>query len=164
MKRRAQIELSFGLIFSVILIIVFLAFAVYAIVKFLGIRDKIEVGTFLEDFQSDVDKFWKGQQGMDEVTYSLPVKIKEACFIDKESPATGSRTSIYTELKMHAGKDGNLVFYPINSAKFSNYAVINHINLDGMAENPLCFQNKNGKMNITLEQESGGTALVNLKK
>jgi hypothetical protein len=33
-----------------------------------------------------------------------------------------------------------------------------------MAENPLCFQNKNGKITITLEQESGGTALVNIKK
>jgi len=164
MKKRGQLDLSFGLIFSVILIVAFLGFAIYAIASFLGMKDKIETGKFLEDLQADVDKFWKASQGTDSVEYFLPVKIKEICFINLDAGAKGNRTSIYGELKRYAGNNGNLVFYPINSAKFSNYAIINHINLETMAENPLCFQNNNGKVSIALEQESGGTALVNIKK
>jgi len=163
-KKRGQLDLSFGLIFSVILIIAFLGFGIYAIINFLGMKDKIETGKFLEDLQTDIDKFWRASQGTDTVSYYLPVKIKEVCFIDKNSVKKGTRERIYDELERYSGNDGNLVFYPIGSAKSSNYAIIEHLNLEKLAENPLCFQNKNGKVNITIEQESGGTALVNVKK
>lgn len=166
MKRvkKAQLDLSFGLIFSVILIIAFLGFAIYAISSFLKMKSKIEIGKFLDDFQSDVDKFWRASQGADEVSYVLPSGIKEVCFINRASGGNGSRKEIYPELERYSGADGNLVFYPIGSAKSSNYARIENLNLGGIAENPLCFQNRNGKVSITLEQEVGGTALVNIKK
>jgi hypothetical protein len=161
---KGQLDLSFGLIFSVILIVVFLAFAIYAIVNFLGMKEKMETGKFLNDLQTDVDKFWKASQGTDNVVYFLPLRIKEVCFIDITSEKNGTRAGIYNELERYAWTDGNLVFYPIGSAKFAKYAIINHLNLKTLAENPLCFQNKNGRLNITLEQVSGGTPLVNIKK
>ena len=162
---KGQLDLSFGMIFSVILIVFFFGFAIYAIVNFLGMQEKMETGQFVNDLQADVDKFWKASQGTEDVVYILPTKIKEVCFIDiTATNGVGADSTIYEELKRYAGNDGNLVFYPIRSAKFATYVVIKNINLHSMAGNPLCFPNKNGKVNITLEQEFGGTALVNIKK
>jgi len=164
LKKKGQLDLSFGLIFSVILIIAFLGFAIYAIIQFLGMKDKIETGKFLENFQTDVDKLWKADHGKSNPSYFLPIKIKEVCFIDLNSVKKGKRMGIYDELKDWSGEKSNLVFYPIGSSKISNYAVINNINVENLAENPLCFKNNNGRINITLEQEAGGTALVNVIK
>jgi uncharacterized protein (UPF0333 family) len=162
--KRGQLDLSFGLIFSVILIVVFLGFAIYAISSFLKLKSKIETGKFLDEFQADIDKFWRASQGADEVSYILPAKIKEICFINKNSRKNGTRADIYDELGRYSGTDGNLIFYPIGSARPSNYAHIENINIEGIAENPLCFQNKDGRINMVLEQETGGTSLVNIKK
>jgi len=165
LKKKGQLDLSFGLIFSVILIIAFFGFAIYAIIKFLGMKDKIDTERFLEDLQIDVDKLWKsGGHGTVNPSYFLPTKIKEVCFINLNSPKKGTRIGIYDELKDWSGENSNLVFYPIGSSKSSNYAMIENINTENLAENPLCFKNNNGRINITLEQETGGTALVNVIK
>jgi len=161
-RKRGQLDLSFGLIFSVILIVAFLGFAVYAIVNFLGMKDKIEVGKFIADFQEDVNVLWRSMQGMDDFSYSLPLKIKEVCFIDSTKGKKGRNASIYEELNMRLAKDANLIFYPLGSSKGLFSVNIEHIDLSNMTKmnNPLCFPNKNGKTTLVLEQESGGTNLV----
>ncbi len=49
-------KLSFGMIFSIILIIVFLSFAFYAIKIFLNMQTTMQVGKFVEELRNDVDK------------------------------------------------------------------------------------------------------------
>ena len=61
--KRGQMKLSFGMIFSIILIIIFISFAFYAIQKFLSIQNSVQVGKFVNEFQQNVDKIWKGSQG-----------------------------------------------------------------------------------------------------
>jgi hypothetical protein len=165
MGKRGQIDLSFGLIFSVILIIAFLGFAIYAIINFLGMQQKIQVSTFIKDLQNDVDVFWKSTQSVDTITYSLPTKIEKVCFINTALPKRGTDAGIYEELERRLGKDSNLIFYPLGSSKALYSANIEHIDLTNMTKtkNPLCFVNKNGKTNITLEQEFGGSNLVELR-
>jgi len=84
MKRgkNGQIKLSFGMIFSIILIIVFLAFAFYAIKTFLGIRDAAQTGKFINDLKSDIDRVWKSTESSEEREYVLPSKIDYICFVD----------------------------------------------------------------------------------
>ena len=62
-NKRGQMKLSFCMIFSIILILAFLAFTVYAIRKFLGIQTSVQIGKFGDDLQTDVDKMWRGSQG-----------------------------------------------------------------------------------------------------
>ncbi len=163
--KRGQLDLSFGLIFSVILIIAFLGFGVYAIVNFLGMKDKIETSKFLDDFQANVNTLWKANIASEELSYFLPVKIKEVCFVDKNADKKGSRADIYDEIIIRSDDKSNLVFYPIGSSKAVGFIEIQHINISKITaqNNPACLQNKNGKLSVTLEKGYGET-LVNVKK
>lgn len=161
MKKRGQIDLSFGLIFSVILIVVFLGFAIYAIVYFLNMSDNMKTSSFLKDFQTDVDKFWKSDGSTDDLPYSLPTKIKKVCFINSSKTGKGIDASIYEELERYLSQNANLIFYPIGSSSIKSVK-INHIDIINTTKtnNPACFENKNGKITLRLNQDNGGTNLV----
>ena len=84
-KKRGQLKLSFGMIFSIILIIVFLAFAFYAIKMIIGFTDTAKVGTFVNKFQSDINKKWTESGGGSQIyEYSVPKEVEEIC-IDEDS-------------------------------------------------------------------------------
>jgi len=134
-------KLSFGMIFSIILIIIFIAFAFYAILKFLGLQDSVKLAQFGDDLQSDIDKMWKGSQGSQEVEYSLPTKIRSVCFKDEEYE--------------------NMVF---RSDKFVEGRKIEHIDIENTlaGEDSFCIENINGKVKMVIEKEYG-EALVTIK-
>jgi len=140
-KKRAQMKLSFGMIFSIILIIIFIAVAIYAILKFLGIQDSVKIAQFEDDLQSDIDKMWKGSQGSQEVEYSLPAKIKSVCFKDDEYE--------------------NLVF---RADKFIEGIKINHIDIEKTlaGEDSFCIDNVNRKLKMRIKKEYG-EALVTIE-
>lgn len=82
MKKKGQMKLSFGMIFSIILIIVFIAFAFYAISKFMAFQKELKYRTFTEDFQSSVDKMYASSQGSKELTFGLPRGTDKICFVN----------------------------------------------------------------------------------
>jgi len=73
-------KLSFGMIFSIILIIVFLVVAFFAIQKFMNLQKIIVSKQFIEDFQADVNQKWKSSQGSGIKTYNLHSSIISICF------------------------------------------------------------------------------------
>lgn len=99
-----QTQISFGMIFSVILIIVFIAFAVYGIIKFLDVQKFAQVESFKKNFQADIDNLWGSSIPVD---YPLPNKIKQVCFVDDP--------------------DENMYFVSINSHYMGTF--INHIDI-----------------------------------
>ena len=119
-------KLSFGMIFSIFLIIIFLAFAFYVIPKFLDLQKNITTKKFIEDFQNDVDKMWKSTQGSQEVEYSLPTKIEEICFRNSE-----------------------LYFKPIGVGGDSDYKEMEHLNV---ADN-FCIKSSDGKIKMTIKKD-----------
>ncbi len=136
MKKSGQLHLSFGMIFSVILIIVFLSFGFYAITKFIDFQRTIQIEKFLSDFQNDVNKMWKGVQGSQEVTYSLPTKITSVCFEDDDFQ--------------------NLAF---TSKEIIKGDKIENIYIEKITENenPYCIQNTKGKISLTIVKDYGET-------
>lgn len=130
MNKRGQLHLSFGVIFSIVLIIIFLAFGFYAITKFIELQRTIEVKKFLEDFQEDVNKMWKGTQGSQELTYSLPKKISSVCFEEDE----------FQNLEF-ISKD---IF---EGDKIENLKI----------EEPFCVENIEGKISFTIVKDYGET-------
>ena len=140
-EERGQMQLSFGMIFSIILIILFVAFAFFAINKFLGLQRIAQVGQFVDGLQTDVDKIWKGSQGSQEVQYFLPKKIKKVCFTDDEY--------------------GNLFFDPLGSSEGMDSIEIKHIDIEKITgnEDPFCIENIDGKVKMTVKK-SFGEALV----
>jgi hypothetical protein len=135
MEKRGQMNLSFGMIFSIILIIIFLAFGFYAITKFLELQDSIQVEQFLSDVQDDVNTMWKSPQGSREVGYSLPSKIDSVCFFD------------YDEFE-------NLKF---TSERIISGGKINNIDIESISDrgNPLCIENIGGKVKMIISKNYG---------
>jgi hypothetical protein len=135
-KRRGALELSFGMIFSIILIIVFLAFGFYAITKFIALQHTIQIENFLRDFQDDVNKMWKSSQGSQNLVYSLPTKINAVCFKNDEFQ--------------------NLEFI---SKEIIKGKMIEHIDIEKTTkeENPFCIQNVKGKISLRIVKDYGET-------
>ena len=79
--KKGQMKLSFGMIFSIILIIVFLVVAFYAIQKFLVLQKDIVYKQFIDDLNADVYEKWKSTQGSEVITYKVPSSIESICFV-----------------------------------------------------------------------------------
>lgn len=156
--KKGQIKLSFGMMFSIILIIFFIAFAFFAIQKFLGLGNTISIGKFVEDFQLNVDKLWEGVKGSQESEYFLPKKIKLVCFVNLLEPEKGTyQNQDYYEVFDKYSPDNNLFFYPMDVGL--NGIEIKHISIE--EDNPTCFEVKNGKVKIGIEKDFG-EALVSV--
>ena len=133
-KIRGELNLSFGMIFSIILIIAFIVFSFYAIKKFLDFQDTINIEKFKDDLQSDIDNLLRSSDGSQEVKYNLPEKIDAVCFKEDDYE------NLYFESeRIFVGKK------------------INHLDiiatLDG--EDSACFDNINGKVKMILKKDFG---------
>ncbi len=141
--RRGQIHLSFGMIFSIILIIIFIAFAFYAIQKFLGLQDSIKINTFYDTLQNDVNTVWNSAQAVQPKPYILPSSVKEICFTN-----TGSE---------------NMILYGNNNRPENSHNV-DHINITATtAAGDSCFNVINGQLSLVLQKNFGDT-LVTIAK
>lgn len=143
--KKAQIKLSFGMIFSIIIIIFILTFAFWGIKKVMGIQQSALISKFESDFQDDITTMWNGPQGQQTVTYSVPNKIEGVCIENSQYE--------------------NLYFIPIDS-KVASVKLL-HIDLEKTIENnngqDLCFKNVEGKVEITLKKEFGETLVTIVK-
>jgi len=141
--RRGQIHLSFGMIFSIILIIIFIAFAFYAIQKFLGLQDSIKINTFYDTLQNDVNTVWNSAQAIQTKSYTLPGSVSEICFTN-----TGSE---------------NMILYGSGNRPESSHNIDN-INITATtAQGDSCFNAAGGKLSLVLQKNFGNT-LVTITK
>lgn len=158
-------KLSFGMIFSIMLIIVFIAFAFFAIGKFLDIQNVAQIGKFTNDFQASIDKIWRGSEGSEVKEYFLPSKIDYVCITDYSKPPTGPYSSFYDELEQVYFEFENLFFYPLGSSQGFDAREMENINLTKTTENknPVCFENVKGKVSVRIKKNFD-EALVTLSE
>ena len=116
MNKRGQIHLSFGMIFSIILIVVFLVLAFFVIKRFLGLQQDVIYRNFIENFQSDVESVYKSTSASSQVNYSMPNKVDRVCFVK----------NCKSDFRCNDIED-NLVF---EGEKQFESAFINYIDLD----------------------------------
>lgn len=133
-KKKGQLNISFGMIFSIILIVVFLAFAFYAIQKFLSFQHDATVAKFYESFGNDVDKVWTSTQASKNVEYNLPTSVTKVCF--KSDPTK----NVYLYEKIPLPDE-----------------YVNHLSI----ASSFCVPVTNGKVKFLLEK-SFGQAYVNV--
>ncbi len=164
---KGQMKLSFGMIFSIILIIIFVSFSFIAIKKFLALGEMAQVVKFADSLQNDIDKAWKGTQSSQEKIYLLPSKISYVCFANYSNYPAGDRGRFrvyFSELKQAHQEYENLFFYPIGSSEGLNSKEIKHIDLvkTTIKDNPFCVENIKDKIKFTIEKKYG-EALVTIK-
>lgn len=138
--KRGALNLSFGMIFSIILIIAFLVFAFYAIKTFLGVSDAAKIANFRENLQNDIDEMWRSSGGVQEVSYSLPRQIEKVCFVEDDYE--------------------NLIFVPEDAFPGLESKVIEHVDIlriTSTENNPLengrfCIEVMDSKVEMTLRK------------
>jgi hypothetical protein len=158
LNSKGQMELSFGMIFSLILIIVFMGFAGYVVWSFVDLGNQAETGVFVKNLQRDVDKAWKGFQSSETKVYSLPSKITKICFIDTLTNDRGDYRELHRDLFLFAGDEDNMMFYPIEESSEAG-TKINHIDVELITQrdNPYCIDVFNGRLEIEIIKERGET-------
>lgn len=133
-SKRGQIHISFGMIFSIIMIVVFIGFAFFAIQQFLGIQREVQEAKFYDGLQKDINEVWNSPKSTQEKSYTAPSSIGEICFIDS---ATGE----------------NLITYDKNGVPFGSREILNIALTEIIASGEPCFENINGKINLVLRKD-----------
>ncbi|MFA4960602.1 MAG: hypothetical protein WC548_02960 [Candidatus Pacearchaeota archaeon] len=142
MKKKAQesIGMSFGVIFAIFLIIIFLLVAFFTIKHFLDIEKTSKVGLFYRDFQESVDSAFISQSTEFNFEINLPPKIEKICFANLSAKITGNQAD-YKELENYDIYEANVFLIPSQFAESMEYKLINHLNITKIIENknPYCI-------------------------
>jgi len=144
-NNKGQMKISFGMIVSIILIVFFLAFAIYGIIWFLKAQKAAKVGIFMQNFQDDVHSLWGGTYGEQTHEYYLPKDIEYVCLKKPE----------FTE-------EVDMFFYPRDYG--INIAAINISYLD--LDKSTSTENKriNPLVNMPYNEPSGTICIKNVQE
>ncbi len=155
MRKRGQLQISFGMIFSIILIIAFIAVAFYAIKLFLGWQKCAETGLFKQDLQDTIDTAWSHQEYEDTLTLNLPTSLTHVCFVDLSQRERGEHTEQYEKLKKYGYVNLNMFFWPLkNACEGQKVFNLKHINITEIIQekNPYCIKSEKGKVELRIEK------------
>jgi hypothetical protein len=159
MKRRGVIGLSFGMIFSILMIIAIVAIAAYAIIYFLNLGKISEISLFHQKFQETVDEVWGSSITNKIVSFTLPGEIERVCFGNLSAQTRDQRyDKEYKDFKRYSSnfekKTTNRFIYPTNEAGDFTYKKIDKIDLSGLDSNFECFEVVNRKIRVRFEKDT----------
>lgn len=141
LKKRGQqtMGMPFGMIFSIILIVVFVVIAFIAIGSFLDIGRSAGVGLFYTELQEAVDNSWRGQSSETTFKINLPSEVKTVCFSNLSADITGE-TEYYNEIKNYEVYEANTFLIPPENAQQMQWKLINHLDIEKITkdQNPYC--------------------------
>tara|TARA_Y100000034_G_C6899961_1_gene415836 strand:- start:1950 stop:2444 length:495 start_codon:yes stop_codon:yes gene_type:complete len=164
MNKRGQgvFGMSFGMIFSIIVIIAIIGVAFYVITFFLDLGNCSEIGFFYDDLQEEVDRAWQGGASQDVFSKALPSGISHVCFGDLNTAGLlGKDEEIRDELFYSVRDDMNVYMYPSRKACDGDLAYydLEHVSLEGF----FCVEPLNGKVEVKISKEVTD-ALVKVEK
>ncbi|MFH1431033.1 MAG: hypothetical protein ABIG37_01020 [Nanoarchaeota archaeon] len=152
-KSQSVLGISFGMIFSVILIIMFIVIAFYAINVFLDIKNCGQIGIFKQDLQNEINRAWSSQETSSVFDGILPSKIKEICFLDMSSSGKGKNIQYYEEIQKYSPQNINMFFMPIKTGCGELGFKLENIDIQNITKdnNPYCIIKKE-KTKIRIEK------------
>jgi len=158
-KKKAQqiLGLSFGVIFSIILIVFFIFIAIIVINSFLKAQGCAKVGLFIDDLEADVKKSWNSQTDSHVFKGFLPSGIMYVCFADLSGSFVGdiNDEEIWRSISLYEGKNANMFFYPTGKSCEMPYKNIEHLDIEDitMFENPYCIAVDRGRVDFKVEKK-----------
>ncbi len=169
MKKRGKkaqnvFGMSFGVIFSIILIIFFVVVAFFVINSFLKTKKCAQIGLFVDGFKDEIKSAWNSQGSSFEFSSSLPTNIDYVCFVNFSNSFNGKYKNIGEDISIYESTGANLFFYPIKNSCEMPYHTIEHLNLNEITslKNPYCVAVDKGKIIINIEKKLNKN-LVGLK-
>lgn len=146
--KKGQLQISFGVIFSIIIIIATLAIAGYVIVKFLSTSDNVECKLFYSDLQKKIDEAWSQDGGSSYVfSGSASSESEQVCFGYINQTFAEQDRVAHEKIDEYSSKSVNLFFYPIASCGDSSFSYnLKHIKTDKF----FCVDVQNGKASVKI--------------
>ena len=150
MKKRGQIDISFGMIFSIIIIILLIATAFYAIRYFVNLERCRSIGSFYNDLQEEVKKAYESPLYSGTFSGKLPNGIDYVCYGNLSS-SNGYKEQ-YDFLRRYKNTGKNLFLYPVNKACDNSLA--SYQLLHAYDSSFFCIPVSDGKIGIKLNKDS----------
>lgn len=157
-EKRGDLSMSFGMIFSIILIVAIIGVSFYAIKYFLNLGKCTEISLFYEEFQKEIDKAWNSEITKKNFIGKIPGKIEAVCFHNANAIGTGKE---YEALKDYFVTRGNMFLYPPENSCEQASIKAEHLDLSELGWH--CFEVRDGKATIPIEKGSFD-ALVKIKR
>ncbi len=155
-KSQEAIGMSFSMIFSIILIIFFIAVAFMAIRYFLKVQNCARVGDFVSEVKIKTTEAWDSQKSGFEKKYILPSNLEYVCFADLSQELRGQNEAVLEDLGFfQEWEKSNMLLYPKGNSCNMPVHNIEHLDIAKMTKtkNPYCIEVKSGQ--ITLKFEKG---------
>lgn len=159
--------LPFQMIFSIILIAVFLYAAFTGIKYFMERSDQAQILQFVTGFEAKVETIWRATEAQQPVVLDLPKRIEKVCISDFSNPipeAACPGVEIYREQFLSEGS--NMFLCPPKKALSVgvkiNYAIDCSGNdcLEIKKGDLFCLPNQDGKVSFTLKKDLGNPKVV----
>jgi hypothetical protein len=146
--RRGQIDISFGMIVSIIIVIATVAIGFYVITYFLDLSSCTKVGSFWKSMDDDVNKAWNSVMTETSINLNLPSGIAYAC-LGNETPSSANDQLIFSGLRVPTYSAGTNVFlYPAGKACGLASKKLEHVKIG----NFFCIPVKSGVVSIRLSK------------
>jgi len=157
-KGQEVMGMSFGVIFSIIIIIAIIGVAAYAIVHFIGLKKCADTGFFYRDLQDEINRAWTAGTGryVDAITIAAPSGITHFCFGNLSFTSTlPPFIPQQTELKRltQFGLEGNAFLYPPNEACDGELFYFNLEHADAGDTFFCILKDSDGKITATIHKE-----------
>ena len=150
MNERGQLQISFGMIFSIIIIIATMAVAFYVITYFLDLSNCTKVGAFWDSLDKEVEKAWNSDITQSTFSKELPGGITNVCFGNFTMPYSREDQTRFDELGRYYQTGRNAWLYPPGKACEIPYFELRHATTDRF----FCVQVKDGKASVRLSKTS----------
>ena len=157
MNKRGAIELSFGMIFSIIIMIAIIGVAVYAITAFLNIGKTSQIALFHQRFQETVDEIWSSSITNKIVSFSVPGSVEFVCFGNLAGNSYNPEyEDEFKELKRYSSgfeqQSTNRFLYPPGKVGQLTYKKVDKVDLTGLTNGFDCFEVRDGNVRIRLQK------------
>lgn len=160
--RRGQLQISFGMIFSIIIIVATLAVASYVLVKFVDFGSRVSCKLFYRDLQERIDRAWaEDGKTSDIFKGKMPHGVEKVCLGSISENAAVYDKAVQEELKFYADKDSNLFFYPPEKSACGSDGFVYSL-VHASTNNFFCIPVVDGKVELKISKSSTEN-LVTLK-
>ena len=156
--KKGQLQLSFGMIFSIIIIIVTVAVAFYVIKEFMVTSKCTEIRAFHDDLQREVDSVWRSAAAQVAYKRTVPSSVASICFGEPKSWNRKTAQKEADAFDSYRGTAQNFFVYPVQCGRSVSVRQVSHVSIpQGFCVDPI-----KGEVRLTLSKSSSTTAEVTL--
>ncbi|MEM4647998.1 MAG: hypothetical protein QXO12_01655 [Candidatus Pacearchaeota archaeon] len=159
---KKAIEISFGFIFSLIIVAITVFVAVWAIKQFIDIRDRTAIQAGIKDIENTIKDMFFVTEARETKSFYFPSAVEYICFINYSS-MNNLNQYIRSELNKYGSSllNKNNLFiipyktklkYKVQGSYLIKCGEVNCLKLI----NSICFKNINNKVKITFKKDAEG--------